>query len=82
MREIVPSMHFLENFMPVVGNEPFAVKMLEKHRKFLFIKPLNWAISAITLAVKPFAALLKIVIGKLPPGALRSLPMLDFPFRA
>ena len=38
MREIVPSMHFLENFMPVVGNEPFAVKMLEKASEIPFYK--------------------------------------------
>lgn len=38
MREIVPSMHFLENFMPIVGNEPFAVKMLEQAAEIPFYK--------------------------------------------
>lgn len=38
MREIVPSMHFLENFMPVVGDEPFAVKLLEEASHIPFYK--------------------------------------------
>ena len=29
-------MHFLENFMPIVGDEPFAVKMLAKAAEIPF----------------------------------------------
>lgn len=47
MREIVPSMHFLENFMPVVGNEPFAVKMLEKASEIPFYKAVELGLSLI-----------------------------------
>ncbi len=36
MRKILPSMHFLENFMPVMSDEKFAVKMLAQAAEIEF----------------------------------------------
>lgn len=36
MRNILPSMHFLENFMPVMGNEAFAVQLLQQAAEIPF----------------------------------------------
>ena len=36
MRKILPSMHFLENFMPVMANEKFAVELLQQASKIGF----------------------------------------------
>lgn len=41
MRDIKPSMHFLENFMPLFTNEAYALKQLEKTAEIPFYKALE-----------------------------------------
>lgn len=41
MRKILPSMHFLENFMPIMENEMFAVNLLNKASEIEFYKAIE-----------------------------------------